>query len=123
MARLTQTAEGTPRVSSDTLGRVLPAAVCCYALAAVTELTGIWLAVREVRAARAVLCAWRRPTRDGVEAIFRRRDPSLAHYQLEVDEDVLEHLLGRSAGGVAAVVLLILGVLAGTTGNFLSLLA
>lgn len=109
--------------SSDTLRDVLATAVCCYTLAAVAELTGIWLAAREIRATRAVLRGWRRPTRDGVEAMFRRRDPSLAHYQLEADEDVLEHLLGKSAGGVAAVALLVLGVLAGTAGNFLSLMA
>jgi hypothetical protein len=101
------------------------AAAVCFVVAALAELSGILLIVREAQAAQRALKEWRGPASvkdlDGSSAAFRRRDVTLAHYQQEADDVVIAHLLGSQAKRWAAVALLFVGVLAGTLGNFLSL--
>jgi len=99
------------------------AAAVCFVVALTAELSGIWLIVREARGARVALQRWRGPASvdDPIMRAFRHRDVMSAHMQQESDDEVIALLLGNQANRSAAVLLLVVGVVIGTLGNFLSL--
>jgi hypothetical protein len=89
------------------------AAAVSYGIAFVAELSGIALVVTEGRRAQAALRRWR-------DANPNNNPDGAFGQQLELN-GVMEHLLGSQANRRAAVALLVLGVVAGTLGNYLSL--
>lgn len=99
-------------------------AAVCYAVAAITELWGIGLIVREARSANNVLLQYlsrTAPLDSPVLEVFRRRDPGSAHDRQDASEMAVQHLLGSKANARLAVTLLVAGVLIGALGNYLSL--
>ncbi|MGY1845527.1 hypothetical protein [Modestobacter sp. SYSU DS0875] len=101
------------------------AAAVCITVAGLAELAGIWLVVKEARNAQQALRRWSGPLSardvDPVRAAFRRRDVTIAHMQQEADGEVIAHLLGSQARQRTAILLLVVGVVVGALGNFLSL--
>lgn len=99
------------------------AAAVCFVVALTAELGGICLVVQEARTARHALEQWRGPAsvNDPVMRAFRHRVVQTVHIQQEADDEVIALLLGNQANRLAAVVLLVAGVVVGTLGNFLSL--
>ena len=86
-------------------------AVLCYLVAVLAQLGGIALLVKEARRAGRVLGRWRAANPPG-------REPAGAQAELS---DVVEHLLLDRFDRMAAVALVMTGVVAGAVGNFLSL--
>jgi hypothetical protein len=102
--------------ASGTLAGMSPTArvaltVVCWTLALVTELSGIALLVLEARRTGRALRRWR--DLDAAE-------PALLARQQDLD-GVVELLAGRSFDRAFAISLLVVGVVAGALGNFLSL--
>lgn len=100
------------------------AAAICFAIAAVAEIAGIRLVVKEARRAQEALRRWRGPVSvelSGAMAAFHRRDVVTTSIQQEADDEVIAHLLGSQAHRWTAVALLSVGILVGALGNFLSL--
>lgn len=89
-------------------------AIICYAVATVVELVGFGLIVSEIYKSRRVLQEWR-------HANPNANDGGSWGQVLQINNVVIG-LLGSTCRRVTAAVLVLLGILAGAAGNFLSLL-
>jgi hypothetical protein len=89
----------------------LALAVVCWALALVAEITAVLVLFREGRRTGRALRRWRDedPEHDALLARQRRLDA------------IVDVLLGNELDRSAAVVLLLVGIVVGAIGNFLSL--
>lgn len=90
------------------------AAAVCYVLACLAELGGVALIVREAVTAKRVLTKWEaadNPANDGAGTWD----------QAALVNKVASTLLAARAGAAWAVVLLVVGIITGTIGNFLTL--
>jgi hypothetical protein len=87
--------------------------VLCFALALVAELIGVALVVSEVRSAGRALRRWRdaHPAGTGQGSAGPAGDL----------DQVVSGLLGSPFDRVSAAVLIVVGIVAGAAGNFLSL--
>lgn len=98
-------------------------AAACYLVAAGAEIGGILLVVHEARRRRQELRHWQQHTggrvTDPMDAWKRTLMPQ--HLRQDADDQALEHMLRTGANPRLAVSLLIVGVVLGTVGNFLSL--
>jgi hypothetical protein len=92
---------------------LLTLTVVCFVVAFVAELAGVALAASEVRSASRALRRWKSAnpaaTERGSDDHLLRLDP------------VISGLLGNSFDRVAAVALILVGIVTGALGNFLSL--
>jgi hypothetical protein len=85
----------------------------CYGIALVTELTGLVLVIREARRAGRALRRW--------QAANPAQNPQGALAQQTHVNEVVAALLGNPVDRWTAVLLLVVGVVVGGLGNFLSL--
>ena len=90
------------------------AAAVCYAVACLAELGGVWLVVREGMTAHRKLLEWEladNPVNEGKGT----------WNQVALVNGVVRVLLGARAGIAWAVALLVVGIVMGTVGNYLTL--
>ena len=87
--------------------------VLCYVVAALAQLAGLALLVKEVQRTGRALARWRATWEEAGEA-----DSSRLRSELGA---VVDHLLGNRFDRRSAVVLLVIGVVVGALGNLVSL--
>jgi hypothetical protein len=88
-------------------------AAILYALGATAEIGGIWLVVIEFRANQAAWREW--------DAANPKRNEGGSLGQIPLLNKIVSGLIGKSGRRVVSVGLLVLGVIAGTVGNYMSL--
>jgi hypothetical protein len=88
-------------------------AVVCFSVAVLAGLAGIGLVVAEARRTSSALRRWRDRPPAGADG-----DPAVSRAELV---RVVDHLLGNPFDRATAVALLLVGVLTGAVGGFLSL--